>query len=129
VTRTIADAFLAKAEEYRASAQDNLENGRFTVAAGDAIHAGICAKDAILAALTGATGKGRDHSMAVAELRRALGDRPEAPAAARALLELVSAKSEVEYGVAVIPAAKATALVRRAASLCELAVSLVRLGR
>ena len=42
--RNHAKAFLKKAEEYLASAEDNLELGRYTPAAGDAIHAGISAK-------------------------------------------------------------------------------------
>lgn len=44
-----------KAEEYPASAVANLATARPTVAAGDAIHAGICAKDAIVTELTGTT--------------------------------------------------------------------------
>jgi hypothetical protein len=56
--RNHAKAFLQKAEEYLASAEDNLERRRYTPAAGDAIHAGIGAKDAIVTALTGSTTKG-----------------------------------------------------------------------
>jgi hypothetical protein len=41
-----AKAFLTKAEEYLASAEDNLVAQRYTPATGDAIHAGISAKDA-----------------------------------------------------------------------------------
>jgi len=129
MTQPAARAFLCKAEEYLASAQDNLSQERFTVAAGDAIHAGISAKDAIVTALTGTTSKGKDHTMAVAELRRALGDRTEAASAERALLELVAAKSEVEYGTTAVLASKATALVRRAVALCELASKIVRSSR
>ena len=83
MTQPAAKAFLGKAEEYLASAQDNLSQGRFTVAAGDAIHAGISAKDAIVTALTGTSSKGK-------------------------------------------PASKATALVRRASMLCDLASKIVR---
>jgi len=49
-----------------------------TVAAGDAIHAGICAKDAIVTELTGTTMKGKDHALVARKLRRALGHRPDA---------------------------------------------------
>ncbi len=59
-----AKAFLSKAQEYLASAEDNLVAEPFTAAAGDAIHAGISAKDAIVTALTGATRKGKDHTTA-----------------------------------------------------------------
>jgi hypothetical protein len=60
--RNHAKAFLKKAEEYLASAQDNLAEGRNTPAAGDAIHAGIRAKDAIVTVLTGASRKAKDHA-------------------------------------------------------------------
>jgi len=43
-----AKRYLQKAVEYLASAQDNFDLERATPAAGDAIHAGISAKDAIV---------------------------------------------------------------------------------
>jgi HEPN domain-containing protein len=121
--------FLKKAQEYLAAAEDSLMAGRHTPAAGDAIHAGITAKDAIVTALTGTTGKNKNHAAAAGELKQALGRRPESPAAERALRELISAKSDVAYGVALVTAAKAEPLVRRAKSLVDLAVQIVRLGR
>ena len=127
--RNHAMRFLAKAQEYLASAQDNLELERFTVAAGDAIHAGICAKDAIMTVRTGVTGKGRDHATAAKELGRALAKHPDGANAEKALRELVAAKSDVEYGTLVITATRAEPLLRRAASLVELAEQVVRLGR
>lgn len=126
--RNQARSFLKKAEEYLASAEANLEAGRNTVAAADAIHAGISAKDAIVTELAGATSKGRNHAIAAKELRQALGRRPEAAGAERWLRELISSKADVEYGVLLLPAAKAEPLVRRARSLVELAVAIVRLG-
>ena len=127
--RNHARSFLKKAEEYLAAAEDSLAAERHTPAAGDAIHAGISSKDAIVAALTGSTSKGKDHATAAKELRQALGKRPDAPTAEKALRELLSAKAEVEYGVTLITATKATALVRRARALVELALNIVRLGR
>ena len=124
-----AKAFLRKATEYLASAEDNLVAERYTPAAGDAIHAGISAKDAICAALTGSTGKAKDHAAAAKELRSALGRRDTAPAAEKALRELIAAKSDVEYGTVLLTRAKAEPLVRRARSLAELAAEIVRLGR
>jgi hypothetical protein len=123
-----ARAFLRKAEEYLASAEDNLVAERYTAASGDAIHAGISAKDAIVTALTGATRKGKDHAAAAKELRAALGTRAEAPAAEKALRELIGAKGDVEYGTALLTATKAGPLVRRARLLVDLAVQIVRLG-
>jgi hypothetical protein len=126
--RTHARSFLKKAEEYLASAEANLAAERYTVAAGDAIHAGICAKDAIVTELTGTTAKGKDHALAAKELKQALGQRPDAPNAEKAMRELVSSKAAVEYGVTLISAVKAEALVRRARSLVELAARIVRLN-
>ena len=125
--RNHARGYLRKAEEYLASAESNLTAQRTTAAAGDAIHAGICAKDAIVTELTGTTSKGRDHALAAHELRQSLGQRPDSASAERGLRELVSSKAEVEYGVALITPAKAEALVRRARSLVGLAVRIVRL--
>ena len=121
--------FLRKAQEYLAAAEDSLVAGRHTPAAGDAIHAGISAKDAIVTALTGTTSKGKNHATAAGELKQALGKRPDASAAERALRELLSAKSDVEYGVALVTVTKAEPLVRRAKTLVDLAVQIVRLGR
>jgi hypothetical protein len=126
--RNHARSFLRKAEEYLASAEANLIAGRTTVAAGDAIHAGICAKDAIVTELTGTTAKRKDHALAAGELREALGRRPDAARGEKALRELVAGKAEVEYGVTLISAAKAEGIARRAASLVELAVRIVRLN-
>ena len=123
-----ARAFLRKAEEYLASAEDNLIAERHTVAAGDAIHAGISAKDAIVTALTGATRKAKGHATAAKELKAALGKRADAPAAEKALSELISAKGDVEYGTALLTVSKAEPLVRRAQFLVELAGRIVRLG-
>jgi hypothetical protein len=127
--RNYAKSFLKKAEEYIASAEDNLAAERHTPAAGDAIHAGISSKDAIFTTLTGSTSKAKDHAAAAKELRQALGQRPEATTAEKALRELLSAKGDVEYGVALVTGAKAESLVRRARTLVDLAIQIVKLGR
>jgi hypothetical protein len=127
--RNRSKSFLMKAEQYLASAEDSLAAERHTPAAGDAIHAGISSKDSIVTTLTGSTGKGKDHARAPKELKQALGKRPEATTAEKALRELLSAKGDVEYGVALVTAAKAESLVRRARILVEVAVQIVRLGR
>lgn len=121
-----ARSYLRKAEEYLASAQDNLDLERATPAAGDAIHAGISAKDALVTALTGATSKEKDHAKAAKELCQALGAHREAAGAERALRELISMKGDVEYGTTLITLAKAKPLVRRAEALVELARELAR---
>lgn len=123
-----ARRYLQKAEEYLASAEDNLEVDRATPAAGDAIHAGISAKDAIVTMLTGATNKARDHARSARELRTALGSHAEAASAEKALRELITAKSDVEYGTTLITLARAEPLVRRAQTLVGLAKRIVRPG-
>jgi len=122
--RVQARAFLRKAREYLVVAEDSLERDRLTAAAGNAIHAGISAKDAIVLSLTGNIGKGRDHRQAVKELRAALEGEPEATQLEKALRELVSAKADVEYGVFMIGDTKAKALVRRAQALVNAATRL-----
>ncbi len=126
--RNHARNYLKKAEEYAASAAANLAAERCTPAAGDSIHAGICAKDAIVTVLTGSTRKGTDHAIAAKELRRALGARPTAATAEKALRELLAVKGDVEYGTNLITAVKSEPLVRRADVLVELATEIVRLG-
>lgn len=96
---------------------------------GEPVNAGISAKDAIVTSLVGTTRKSKDHSAAVNELGRVLAKRPDGASAERSLRELMSAKAEVEYGAALIGHTKAEALVRRARSLVDLTVSIVRLGR
>lgn len=123
-----ATRYLQKAEEYLASAQDNFDLERATPAAGDAIHAGISAKDALVTMLTGATSKAKDHANSAAELRAALGTRSEAASAEKALRELITIKGDVEYGTTLITLAKAEALVRRAQTLLDLARQIVRPG-
>lgn len=90
---------------------------------------GSALEDAIVTALTGSTGKGKDHATAAKELARALANRPQAAAAERGLRELLSAKGDVEYGTALIGPTKAEPLVRRARTLVDLGVEIVRLGR
>lgn len=128
-SRNYARRYLQKAQEYLDSAEDNLEMERATPAAGDAIHAGISAKDAIVTILTGTTSKAKDHATSARELRQALGAHRESAAAEKGLRELITAKGDVEYGTTLITLAKAEPLVRRARTLVELATQLVRRSR
>jgi uncharacterized protein (UPF0332 family) len=121
-----AKRHLQKAEEYLASAEDNLDLERATPAAGDATHAGISAKDAMVTMLTDMTSKAKDHAKSPGELRTALGTRSESAGAEKALRELITAKGDVEYGTTMITLAKAEPLVRRARALVDLAKKIVR---
>ena len=57
--------------------------------------------------------KAKDHARSAGELRTALGSRPEAASAEKALRELITIKGDVEYGTTLITLAKADPLVRR----------------
>lgn len=120
-----AKRYLQKAEECLTSAEDHLDLERATPAAGVAIHAGISAKDAMV---TGMTSKAKDHAKAAGERRTAIGTRPEAAAAEKALRELTTVKGDVEYGATLVTLAKAGPLVRRAGTLVDLAKQIVRPG-
>ena len=126
--RSYAKSFLKKAEEYAASAEDNLAAERHTPAAGDAIHAGISSKNAIVTALTGSTSKRKTTRRLPRNSGRLWGTtrirRGRESAAGAALRE-----RRCGVGVALVSAAKAESLVRRARTLVELAVQIVRLGR
>lgn len=78
-----AKSYLSEADDYLANAEVALDAGRYTPAGGDAIHAGINAKDAIVTALSGLTVKGKAHDSAVKELKQALEKRPETSSAER----------------------------------------------
>ncbi|MDA8047775.1 MAG: hypothetical protein M0Z30_21505, partial [Actinomycetota bacterium] len=68
-----ARAYLDKAREFLRAAEDSLELGNRVAAAGNAVHAGIGAADAITAARAAVVWKG-EHSQSPAHLERAGGD-------------------------------------------------------
>jgi HEPN domain-containing protein len=119
--------FLQKAEEFLHTAEEALTEGWNSPAAGNAVHAGINACDAILGARTGERSAGQDHDQA-ADLLEAL------PVigrdAANRLRRLVSMKTKAEYDPAPISAKDAAQACERAKSLVELATRVVqeRLG-
>jgi hypothetical protein len=108
--RNHAKSFLKKAEECLASAEDNLATKRHTPLRGDAIHAGISCQVAIVTTLTGLTSKGKNQATAAKELKQAMGKGPEAATAEKTLRDLLSAKGDVEYGFALVTAARAESL-------------------
>ncbi|MDR2564545.1 MAG: hypothetical protein LBC97_00525 [Bifidobacteriaceae bacterium] len=103
--------------------------GSHTAAAGDAIPAGISAKDAIVTELVGQTFETRNHAAAARELRSALGTRPDAARTEQAPKEVLAAKTYVEHGSALASTHQATALVRRPQTLVKAAAEIVRLRR
>ena len=67
-----------------------------------------------------------ERPTSAAELRTSLAGRADAPAAEKALRELIAMKGDVEYGTKAPTLAQATTLVRRARTLVELADEIVR---
>jgi hypothetical protein len=67
-----ARAYHAKATEFLRAATDSLDHGNRIAATSNAVHAGIAAADAIMAARAGAVWKG-EHAQAAAYLERAAG--------------------------------------------------------
>ena len=110
-----------------ASAEANLAAKRYTPAAGDAIHAGITRRTR--SSPRSPVRRAREGPRHLSEGTPAdAGQASRAPLARRHCV-MVAAKGDVEYGTDVVTAVKAEPLVRRARTLVELAIEIVRLGR
>lgn len=95
-----AREYLTLAEEYLMAAENNLQAGLLNPAASAAVHAAICANDAVCLALSGERPSGKTHGEAVRLLKRACKGTPfeaEASARARQLTDILSVKTEAEY--------------------------------
>jgi hypothetical protein len=112
-----AAAFLAKAEEFLRAAQDSLELGNNTAAAGNAVHAGILAADAIAATRSRAMWRG-EHAQVPAHLEAAGEDGKQA---ARHLRRLFPLKTRAEYDPAPMRATDANAAVNAATRMVAIA--------
>jgi len=123
--RVEARSHLDIAHEFLDNAESAFELGASRAAGSDAVLAGIRAKDAIAVAILGRTGKNRDHRDAVKELESALAGRSVANDAIRALDELLSSKTDVQYGTKAVTEAKVKSLLRRARRLVEIADEVV----
>jgi hypothetical protein len=69
-----------------------------------------------------------NHAKPAGELRAALGTRPDAASAEKALRELITVKGDIEYGTTLIALTKTEPFVRRAQTLVDLAKQIVRPG-
>ena len=113
-----ARSYLNKAREFLRAAEDSLELWNRVAAAGNAIHAGIAAADAITAARAAVVWKG-EHSQSPAHLERVGGDdRRKAAAQLRRLKPL---KDRAEYDPEPISAAETKAAVTSAARMVRIA--------
>ncbi len=69
-------AYLAKAEEFLQAATDSLGHGNFAATAGNAVHAGIAAADAVSAARAGVVWTG-EHGQAAGHVEKVGGVYPQ----------------------------------------------------
>jgi len=117
-----AKVSLSLAEEYLGAAQTEYAAGRYNAAASAAVHAVICANDAVCLALAGSRPRGRSHAEAARALERACrGTRFEADAArqARRLGDVLRIKSEAEYGGRFVSMEEAERTLRQASRFVE----------
>jgi hypothetical protein len=118
-----ARSYLNKAREFLRAAEDSLELGNRVAAAGNAVHAGIGAADAITAARAAVVWKG-EHSQSPAHLERVGGD--EGRKAAPQLRRLLPLKNRAEYDPDPISAAEAKAAVTAATRTVRIAEQTVK---
>ena len=118
-----ARAYLDKAREFLRAAEDSLGLGNRVAAAGNAVHAGIGAADAITAARAAVVWKG-EHSQAPAHLEKVGGE--EGRKAAPHLRRLLPLKNRAEYDPDPIAAPEAKAAVTAAGRMVRIAEQAVR---
>jgi HEPN domain-containing protein len=118
VSQAQAQQFAAKAEEFLAAAEYAAVEGHNNAAAGNAVHAGISACDAILGTRTGLRSAGQDHSEVIS-LIAALPDIGQEAAAT--LRRLIPLKTKAEYDPAPVSSTDAARAVQQATRLVSLA--------
>lgn len=117
VTRAEVRDFLGKAEEWLETAKEAIQHKRFNAAAGNAIHAGINASDAICGARLGQR-SAEAHHEAVAMLRAIPLIGTEA---ANHLNRLLQKKHKAEYDPDPVSARDAQAAIDQAEKIVKLA--------
>jgi hypothetical protein len=111
----IAAAYLAAAEGILREPPD-VSDENLSVAAGNAVLAGIAASDAICGRRLGLIHRGQEHAGAIDLLKTAVPDGKELSMKLSRLLDL---KNEAHYGIWFVSTAKATAAIRTARTLVE----------
>jgi hypothetical protein len=97
VPRNQAPQFLAKAVEFASAARGSLERGDRDAAMLNAIHAGICAADAVCVALAAQRSTDPDHARAADLLEEVAASSSDVKERARQLRRLLAKKNAVEY--------------------------------
>ena len=118
--------YAAKATEYAAAAEAELVSGRFTAATSLAVHAAICASDAVCGARLGVRSVGERHQDVLDLLRRAGPDGVAIDVELRRLLPLKNGAEyepdEVSHGTA----SRAVSRARRCAEVARVVASKLR---
>ncbi len=94
-----------------------------SVAAALAVLSGIASADAACCAALGRRSRGEDHREAAALLRQVV---PAGDGAAKALIELINLKDTAQYGLIPITRRELTTALRRARSLLDFALEILR---
>jgi hypothetical protein len=118
VTAAQARAYLVKAEEYLAAAEEELKSHRRIAATSLAIHAGINAGDAVTGVRLGRRAAGQDHDEVLTLLREAGSD---GALVERQLVRLLPLKAKAEYDPGDIPKSTAEKAVERAGRCVDVA--------
>ena len=124
VPRNQARWYLAKAEEFVAAAAAECSDKRYTASGLAAVHAGICATDAITAHRLGEISSAPNHAEAVVLLRSCF--RTGIPARhERQIVGLLAAKNSVEYSGQLLTAERSRTLTDQAARFVKWACEVV----
>lgn len=123
VPRDDARKALQKAEQFLASAQDDLKQSRWTAAGLSAVHAGISAGDAALIASAGIRSTSQDHGVALELLEDNVSDFGVTQR--RQLGGLIKMKNTVAYEQRLLAPDEAKQLVDQASRLTRWAGAVV----
>jgi len=107
-----SEAFLVKAREFLASAEDALGAGRWNAAGINAVHSGISGADAVTARFAGCVSAEPDHAEVLTLLKRTVSEFDGS--ASRQLAGLLRSKSSVEYSNRLVTEVEARQLVDHA---------------
>lgn len=111
---SIAKSNLSKAIQFLEGAELSFNAGNYDSVVVLATMAGVKSKDSIAIWFTGRSRKGKSHIEAVAELKEINQVPPEV---IRAFRDLMSRKTDVQYGTELISKVRAEALLQQARSM------------
>lgn len=111
---TIAKSNLSKAIQFLEGAELSFNAGNYDSVVVLATMAGVKSKDSIAIWFTGRSRKGKSHIEAVAELKEINQVPPEV---IRSFRDLMSRKTDVQYGTELISKVRAEALLQQARSM------------